>query len=133
MKVLVTGHEGYIGCVLVPLLQEHGHEVVGLDNGMFRGCEFHPPALDCETIEVDARDAKASQIAGFDAVIHLAGEGIAEKRWSDEQKAKILDSRVAGTTLLADRIAAATNPPSVFLSGSAIGFYGELLKTHGAS
>ncbi|MEL6430112.1 MAG: SDR family oxidoreductase [Planctomycetota bacterium] len=73
MKVLVTGHEGYIGCVLVPLFQEAGHEVVGLDNGLFQGCEFDDPATDCETVQLDIRDVEPSDVAGFDAVVHLAG------------------------------------------------------------
>ncbi|MEM8711262.1 MAG: SDR family oxidoreductase [Planctomycetota bacterium] len=73
MKVLVTGHEGYIGCVLVPLFQSAGHEVVGLDNGLFRGCDFEPPVLDCKTITLDIRDVEPDHLRGFDAVIHLAG------------------------------------------------------------
>ena len=73
MKVLVTGHEGYIGCVLVPLFQSAGHEVVGLDNGLFRGCDFDPPVLDCETITLDIRDVEPEHLTGFDAVVHLAG------------------------------------------------------------
>ena len=73
MKVLVTGHEGYIGCILVPLFQKAGHEVVGLDNGLFRGCDFREPILDCETITLDIRDVEPEHLAGFDAVVHLAG------------------------------------------------------------
>lgn len=73
MKVLVTGHEGYIGCVLVPLFQSAGHEVVGLDNGLFRGCDFDPPVLDCETLTLDIRDVEPKHLQGFDAVVHLAG------------------------------------------------------------
>lgn len=73
MKVLVTGHEGYIGCVLVPLFQSAGHEVVGLDNGLFRGCDFASPILDCETITLDIRDVEPEHLTGFDAVVHLAG------------------------------------------------------------
>jgi len=59
------------------------------------------------------------------AVVHLAGEGIAEKRWSAEQKRRILDSRVDGTSLLATTLAGLNRPPGVLLSGSAIGFYGD--------
>lgn len=73
MKVLVTGHEGYIGCVLVPLFQEAGHDVVGLDNGLFRGCDFDEPVLDCPTVDIDIRDVSAGDLGGFDAVVHLAG------------------------------------------------------------
>jgi len=73
MKVLVTGHDGYIGCVLVPMLQERGHDVVGLDSGLFQGCEFDELPFECDAIRADVRDVEARQLAGFDAVIHLAG------------------------------------------------------------
>ena len=72
-RVLVTGHEGYIGCVLVPLLAERGYEVIGVDNGLFRGCDFERPALPCTTLDVDIRDITPDHLVGFDAVIHLAG------------------------------------------------------------
>jgi uncharacterized protein (TIGR01777 family) len=65
---------------------------------------------------------------GVDAVVHLAGEGVAEKRWTDAQKAKVLDSRRVGTDAVARACAAAKNGPPVLVSGSAIGFYGD---THG--
>lgn len=73
VKVLVTGHDGYIGCIMVPLLHEHGHEVVGLDSGLFHGCEFDDPRLRVETLKADVREVAADQLGGFDAVIHLAG------------------------------------------------------------
>ncbi|MEM7167476.1 MAG: SDR family oxidoreductase [Planctomycetota bacterium] len=72
MKILVTGHDGYIGCVMVPMLIELGHEVVGLDSGLFEGCEFDDPPQ-CETLKVDVREITQDQLTGFDAVIHLAG------------------------------------------------------------
>jgi nucleoside-diphosphate-sugar epimerase len=73
MRILVTGHDGYIGAVMTPWLQAEGHEVVGLDSFYFEGCEFgdQPPAL--EAIRVDIRDVTQSHLAGFDAVTHLAG------------------------------------------------------------
>lgn len=72
MRVLVTGHEGYIGTVLVRLLLQTGHEVVGLDTGWYAGCEFGaaPPVV--PTIRRDVRDAEPGDLEGFDAVIHLA-------------------------------------------------------------
>ncbi len=73
MRVLVTGHEGYIGCIMVPMLQRAGHEVVGLDNGLFSGCDFDEPVLNVERIDADIRDVSVEQLEGFDAVIHLAG------------------------------------------------------------
>jgi len=73
MRVLVTGHNGYIGTVLVPMLWERGHEVVGLDTNYFESCLFTGALTDVETIEKDIRDVEAADVAGFDAVIHLAG------------------------------------------------------------
>jgi nucleoside-diphosphate-sugar epimerase len=71
MRVLVTGHRGYIGAVLVPLVQEAGHEVVGLDNGLYAGCEVRP--LDpIKELAKDLRDVEAADLEGIDAVIHLA-------------------------------------------------------------
>lgn len=72
MKVLVTGHDGYIGCVLVPLLEAAGHDVVGLDSRLFRGCSLagEPPVV--EALEKDVRDLTAEDLTGFDAVVHLA-------------------------------------------------------------
>jgi nucleoside-diphosphate-sugar epimerase len=72
MRVLVTGNEGYIGCVLVPLLRQMGHEVVGFDTGLFRGCALGPIARP-PTIRKDIRDVEQSDLDGIDAVIHLAG------------------------------------------------------------
>jgi nucleoside-diphosphate-sugar epimerase len=72
MHVLVTGHDGYIGHALVPLLEAAGHTVVGLDSGWFRGCSLGPERAPVESIEKDVRDLEADDLEGFDAVIHLA-------------------------------------------------------------
>jgi nucleoside-diphosphate-sugar epimerase len=72
MRVLVTGHNGYIGGVLVPLLQSHGHEVVGLDTYLFKGCTLHGYSPDVPSIKCDIRDVRESDLVGFDAVLHLA-------------------------------------------------------------
>jgi nucleoside-diphosphate-sugar epimerase len=72
MRVMVTGHAGYIGCSLVPLFQRAGHEVVGLDSYLFEGCDFGT-VDDIEAHRLDIRDAKPEHFEGFDAVIHLAG------------------------------------------------------------
>jgi uncharacterized protein (TIGR01777 family) len=67
----------------------------------------------------------AGGLEGVGAVVHLAGEGIGEKRWDDAQKARIRDSRVRGTSLLAETLAKLDRPPKVLLSGSAVGYYGD--------
>lgn len=72
MKVLVDGDRGYIGAVLVPYLQDLGHEVVGLDVGWYDGCDFGPQPEGYEQRTGDVRDARAEDLEGFDAVIHLA-------------------------------------------------------------
>ncbi len=73
MRVLVTGHNGYIGTVLVPMLQGHGHDVVGLDTNYFRRCLFAGELPAIEQIDKDIRDVAAADLNGFDAIIHLAG------------------------------------------------------------
>jgi nucleoside-diphosphate-sugar epimerase len=72
MRVLLTGHDGYIGAVMAPLLREAKHEVVGLDSGLFGGCDFGAYPAACPALALDLRDVEAGDLAGFDAVIHLA-------------------------------------------------------------
>ncbi|MFI1914062.1 NAD-dependent epimerase/dehydratase family protein [Nocardia sp. NPDC020380] len=72
MRVLVTGHQGYLGTVMVPLLQQAGHEVTGLDIGYFADCVLGAAPAPPPTVTVDLRDVRADQLAGFDAVVHLA-------------------------------------------------------------
>lgn len=73
MKVLVTGHLGYIGCVLTPLLIERGHDVHGLDSDIYRNCTFFGPMPEVPHLEKDVRDVTQEDVAGYDAIIHLAG------------------------------------------------------------
>ena len=72
MRVLVTGHNGYIGSVLVPLFQRAGHQVTGLDTYLFEGCTFGPVVPDVAALRMDLRDVEADDLRGFDAVVHLA-------------------------------------------------------------
>jgi nucleoside-diphosphate-sugar epimerase len=72
LRVLVTGHNGYIGSVLVPTLEEAGHEVVGLDSDLFAPCVFGANGHHVESLQADVRDVESEDLAGFDAVIHLA-------------------------------------------------------------
>jgi uncharacterized protein (TIGR01777 family) len=113
----VSGAGGLIGSALVPSLESDGHTVRRLVRGRAEG---HDVSWDPSggTIDADA-------LQGTDAVVHLAGEGIAKRRWSDEQKARIRDSRVRGTSLLSESLAKLPTPPQVMVSGSAIGYYGD--------
>ncbi len=73
MRVLLTGHRGYIGTILTPMLLAAGHEVVGMDTDLYSRCTFGDTIPEIPTIQKDIRDAEASDLAGFDAVLHLAG------------------------------------------------------------
>lgn len=73
MRILLTGHKGYIGSVLTPMLLERGHDVTGLDSDLFADCTYCGTLSDVESIAIDVRDADAEHLRGFDAVIHLAG------------------------------------------------------------
>jgi nucleoside-diphosphate-sugar epimerase len=72
MRLLVTGHHGYIGTVLTPLLVEEGHDVVGLDLDLFKPCTFGAAPTEVESIQKDVRDVEVEDLDGFDAVLHLA-------------------------------------------------------------
>ncbi len=72
MKVLLTGHQGYLGTVMAPVLIAGGHEVVGLDTGLFADCVLGPQPADPPGLAVDLRDVTPAHLAGVDAVIHLA-------------------------------------------------------------
>jgi nucleoside-diphosphate-sugar epimerase len=72
LKVLVTGHQGYIGCVLTPILKDAGHETVGLDTGLYSGCDFDEAFDAVPTLRLDLREVEPDHLRGFDAVMHLA-------------------------------------------------------------
>jgi nucleoside-diphosphate-sugar epimerase len=72
MRVLVTGHDGYIGCVLVRMLRSAGHAVVGLDNYLFGDCGFRSHVAEIDALRMDVREVETRHLEGFDAVIHLA-------------------------------------------------------------
>jgi nucleoside-diphosphate-sugar epimerase len=73
VRVLVTGHNGYLGTVMVPVLQHAGHEVTGLDSYLFAPCTFGAEVTDPPAIRLDIRDVEVEHLRGFDAVVHLAG------------------------------------------------------------
>lgn len=72
MKVLVTGHHGYIGSVVAPMLQEAGHDVTGLDTFFYEGCDLLDHAFDFPTLRVDIRDVTTDMLEGCDGIVHLA-------------------------------------------------------------
>jgi uncharacterized protein (TIGR01777 family) len=117
MKVLVTGATGLIGSALVDRLTADGHQAVRLVR--------RDPRPGDVVWDPKAGRLAAKDLEGIDGVVHLAGAGIADHRWTDEYKREIRDSRVTGTDLLARTIAALDRPPAVLLSGSAIGYYGD--------
>ena len=121
MKILVTGGTGLIGGHLVPRLQELGHQVTVLT----RHRDTAREKLNDRLTLWDTLEDKQN-LDGFDAVINLAGEPIADKRWTTEQKDRLCQSRWRITQKLADLINASESPPSVLISGSATGYYGDL-------
>ena len=110
MLIAVTGASGFIGSSLTESLKGEGHDVLSV--GRSSGDIIWNPAIG----EIDAE-----KLEGVEAVVHLAGENIASRRWTEKQKKRILESRVEGTMLLSRTLANLSKPPSVLLSGSAIG------------
>ncbi|MFE0350025.1 TIGR01777 family oxidoreductase [Streptomyces griseoluteus] len=117
-RIAVTGASGLIGSALVRSLTDDGHQVVRL-------VRREPQGPDEVRWDPQEGYVDAAGLAGVDAVVNLAGAGIGDKRWTPEYKRVIRDSRVFGTTALAEAAAALPEPPRVFVNGSAIGFYGE--------
>ncbi|MCU1463564.1 MAG: hypothetical protein JWO37_3639 [Acidimicrobiales bacterium] len=118
MRVIVTGSQGFIGSALVARLVADGHAVTRLVRTPSPGSG--EAAWDIERGIIDA-----AALEGHDAAVHLAGAGIADSRWTDEQKRAIRDSRTRGTDLLARTLGGLSAPPAVLASGSAIGIYGD--------
>lgn len=122
MRVAVTGSTGLIGRALVERLEAAGHEVVRV----FRPGSSDPlaPSMSVAWNPTTSR-IEAAGLEGLDAAVHLAGEPIAARRWSPDQKERIARSRVQGTALLAQTLARLDAPPAVLISASAIGYYGD--------
>jgi uncharacterized protein (TIGR01777 family) len=116
MRVLVTGSTGLIGTALIPALSAAGHEPVRLRRGVSPGEG---------ELRWDPATGDIDDLSGIDAVVHLAGVSIGAKRWTDDQKRVIVESRTVGTRLVAEAMAAAHPRPQVLVSGSAVGYYGS--------
>ena len=118
MRVLVTGATGLVGRSLCAFLESGGHEVLRLTRRAAR----HPGEIE---FDPEKGAAHPSEMEGFDAVIHLAGDPIAKGRWTEAKKKLIRHSRVPFTRRLAETLAALRRPPAVFISASATGYYGD--------
>jgi uncharacterized protein len=118
MKILIGGSHGLVGTALIKSLEAEGHEV-------FRLVRYAPHSKTEIEWSPDRYSIALARIEGFDAVVNLAGESIAEGRWTDEKKRRIRDSRVKGTKLLGDALANLANPPKTYICASAIGYYGN--------
>lgn len=116
MQVAITGASGLIGTALAGQLREDGHTVLRF---------VRRPAKSPDEIQWDPKSGNVdlSKLEGVNAVVHLAGAGVGDKRWSSRYRAEILNSRLLGTTTIAGAVA--TVKPQVFISASAIGWYGE--------
>ena len=134
MKIALTGASGLIGTQLIEALLRDGHELIQFTRPNSSRAAANTAATATADSATQIRQASwdparkhidASALIGVEAVIHLAGVGIADSRWTAQQKDRILTSRTLGTSLIAATMAAMDQPPAVLLSGSAIGYYGE--------
>lgn len=120
MKVLISGASGLIGKALKDLLLKNNHEVWTLVRA-----KADSPQNNQIFWDIENQSLNLSEVEGFDAFINLSGENIAGGRWTESFKKKLHDSRIKTTGLLVDSINKLKSPPKVFLSASAIGFYGD--------
>jgi len=119
-KILITGGSGLVGKRLSHLLAARGDEVIHLGRQADPKAEFRTFVWDIQQQQLDT-----AAFEGVDHVIHLAGAGIADKRWTTKRKKEILDSRVLGTRLLVDALEWLPKKPKSFIAASAVGFYGD--------
>lgn len=118
MRVAITGATGLIGSALSQALRDGGHHVAHLVRRQPRTADEISWSPDDGTLDPDS-------LVGFDAIVHLAGAGVGDRRWTTSYKRTILDSRVNGTRTIANVLAANPDTPRIFVCGSAIGFYGD--------
>ncbi|MFI1437436.1 TIGR01777 family oxidoreductase [Streptomyces lydicus] len=118
MRIAITGSTGLIGKELVRSLRADGHDVVRL-------VRRAPATADEVRWDPKAQRVDTAGLAGCEAVVHLAGAGVGDHRWTAAYKQEIRDSRVLGTRALASALASMDAPPRVLVSGSAIGYYGD--------
>jgi uncharacterized protein len=120
MRILVTGASGFLGRHVTAHLGRQRHEVLRLTRGPLDPVDPRLLHWDPSKAELDVR-----ALQGLDAVIHLAGEGIADARWTEAYKQRLLDSRIQSTRLLVEALAGQAQKPKIFLAASAVGYYGD--------
>ena len=118
MRIAVTGSSGLIGSALTRSLRAEGHEVLRL---------VRRPAAAADEVEWSPvrQYVDTSGLAGCEAVVHLAGAGVGDHRWTTAYKRELLDSRVLGTTAIAEALASLDSPPHTLVVGTAVGYYGD--------
>jgi uncharacterized protein (TIGR01777 family) len=119
VEIAVTGSSGLIGTALVAALRGKGYRAIPVVRPQ------SAPAEDSLRWDPERSTIDAAGLEGLDAVVHLAGAGIGDRRWNTRRKQVILDSRTRPTTLLAETLAKLDRPPAVLVSGSAVGWYGD--------
>jgi len=119
MDIAITGASGFIGTALTNSLKSNGHRPIAL---VRRNAQAGADEISWDPA---AGTIDAASLEGVDAVVHLAGAGIGDKKWNGARKKVILESRTKGTSLLAKTLAGLDRPPSAFVSGSGIGIYGS--------
>jgi len=126
MKIVVTGGTGFIGRALLPALIEGHHQVVVLTRQAGIGGAMLPVGVQTTIWDARSPGEWESDIDGADVVLNFAGEPIGGKRWSRDQKERIIGSRVDATRTIVNAIRTANLKPAVLINGSAIGFYGDV-------
>jgi uncharacterized protein (TIGR01777 family) len=117
VDVAITGSSGLIGTALIDALTAAGHRSLRVVRG--------PAGADAITWDPAAGTIDGAGLEGIDAVVHLAGAGIGDRRWTDAYKKELVDSRTDSTSLLARTVARLQRPPAVLVSASAVGWYGD--------
>ena len=130
MKIVIAGGTGFLGSPLAEMYAEEGHDVRVLTRSLMQGDTRHDPGTGVPGVtrvgwKADGKTGPwAAVLEDADALINLAGESIAGKRWSPQRKAQLHDSRILATRSLSVAVKAASRPPAAFISGSAVGYYG---------
>lgn len=119
MRILVSGSHGLIGTAFISYLADHGHHVIRLVRGRH---EIDDVVVKWNPLE---KEIDITELEGFDAVVHLAGENVASGRWTANKKKAIYDSRILSTQFLCECFKKLKSPPKTFICASAIGFYGH--------